>query len=138
MNSIIKIALADDEELFRKGISFIIQREKNMQVVFEAADGAELIGKLEVSIAPDIIIMDLKMPHINGVEATKIIRDRYPDIKIIALTSYNTKSFIANMIDVGAVSYIIKNTTPKELLTSINEVHKCGYYYNDYAMKVIQ
>ncbi|AXG74388.1 DNA-binding response regulator [Flavobacterium arcticum] len=138
MNTVVKIALADDEVLFRKGISFILQREKNMNVIFEASDGQDLIGKLEENPSPDIIIMDLKMPNINGVEATKIIRNSHPNIKIIALTSYNTKSFIANMIDVGAVSYVMKNTTPRELLTTINEVQNSGYYYNDYVMKVIQ
>ena len=138
MNTVVKIALADDEVLFRKGISFILQREKNIEVVFEASDGQDLIDKLEENPDPDIIIMDLKMPNINGVEATKIIRNTHPDVKIIALTSYNTKSFIANMIDVGAVSYVMKNTTPKELLTTINEVQNVGYYYNDYVMKVIQ
>ncbi len=138
MNTVVKIALADDEILFRKGISFILQREKNIEVIFEASDGQDLIDKLEENPDPDIIIMDLKMPNINGVEATKIIRNTHPDIKIIALTSYNTKSFIANMIDVGAVSYVMKNTTPKELLTTINEVQNVGYYYNDYVMKVIQ
>lgn len=138
MSNTVKIALADDEVLFRKGISFILQRENNIQVIFEASDGAELIERLESNTIPDIIIMDLKMPNINGVEATKIITETHPDIKIIALTSYNTKSFIANMIDVGAVSYIMKNTTPKELLHTIKEVQKSGYYYNEYVMKVVQ
>ncbi|NDI99677.1 response regulator transcription factor [Flavobacterium sp. LaA7.5] len=138
MNNVVKIALADDEVLFRKGISFMLQREKNIEIIFEASDGQDLIDKLKEYPAPDIIVMDLKMPNINGVEATKIIRNTHPDIKIVALTSYNTKSFIANMIDVGAVSYVMKNTTPKELLTTINEVQNIGYHYNDYVMKVIQ
>ncbi|QYJ68023.1 response regulator transcription factor [Flavobacterium litorale] len=138
MSNVIKIALADDEELFRKGIAFMLQREENIEVIFEASDGEELIKLLQQNDVPDIIIMDLKMPNLNGVEATKIVRNKYPDIKVIALTSYNTKSFIANMIDVGAVSYVMKNTTPKELLTTINEVEKVGYYYNEEVMKVVQ
>ncbi|OIQ16894.1 MAG: DNA-binding response regulator [Flavobacterium sp. MedPE-SWcel] len=138
MDTLIKIALVDDEVLFRKGISFILQREENIDVIFEASDGEELINKLKENTEPDIIIMDLKMPNINGVEATKIIKKSHPNIKIIALTSYNTTSFIANMIDVGAVSYVIKNTTPKDLLTTINEVNTVGYYYNEYVMQVIQ
>ena len=82
--------------------------------------------------------MDLKMPGINGVEATKIIHAEFPKVKIIALTSYNSKSFIANMIDVGAVSYLIKNATPLELITTINEVALKGFYYTDDVMKIIQ
>ena len=82
--------------------------------------------------------MDLKMPILNGVEATKIIRKSFPEIKIIALTSYDTKSFIANMIQVGAVAYLIKNTTPKDLIHTINQVAKKGFYYNENVLKTIQ
>ncbi|QSW87735.1 MULTISPECIES: response regulator transcription factor [Flavobacterium] len=139
MNALIKIALVDDEVLFRKGIAFLLQREENIEIIFEASNGEELITKLDNSeVKPDIIIMDLKMPILNGVEATKIIRKSYPDIKIIALTSYDTKSFIANMIQVGAVAYLIKNTTPKDLIKTINEVNKKGFYYNESVLKTIQ
>ncbi|WPO79192.1 response regulator transcription factor [Flavobacterium sp. KACC 22761] len=139
MNAAIKIALVDDEVLFRKGIAFLLQREENIEIIFEASNGEELLANLEENeIKPDIIIMDLKMPVLNGVEATKIIRKSYPDIKIIALTSYDTKSFIANMIQVGAVAYLIKNTTPKDLILTINEVAKKGFYYNESVLKTIQ
>lgn len=139
MNAAIKIALVDDEVLFRKGIAFLLQREDNIEIIFEASNGEELITNLnDNEIKPDIIVMDLKMPVLNGVEATKIIRKSYPDIKIIALTSYDTKSFIANMIQVGAVAYLIKNTTPKELIHTINEVAVKGFYYNENVLKTIE
>lgn len=139
MSAAIKIALVDDEVLFRKGISFLLQREDNIEIIFEASNGEELLSNLEESIfKPDIIVMDLKMPVLNGVEATKIIRKLYPDIKIIALTSYDTKSFIANMIQVGAVAYLIKNTTPKNLIHTINQVAKKGFYYDESVLKTIQ
>ena len=136
----IKIVLVDDELLFRKGISFLLQREENIEIIFEASDGNELVAFLNENKAenlPDIILMDLKMPLLNGVEATKIIHKDFPDIKIIALTSYNTKTFIANMIQVGAVSYLVKNASPKEMVTTINEVHQKGFYYNENVMQVI-
>jgi DNA-binding NarL/FixJ family response regulator len=139
MHNKIKIILVDDEILFRKGISFLLEREKNLEVIFEASNGDELISFLQLNNNhPDIIIMDLKMPVINGVEATKIIRKEFPEIKIIALTSYDSKSFVANMIDVGAVSYLIKNATPQDLLTTINEVALKGFYYTDSVMEVIK
>jgi len=141
MADTIKIALADDEVLFRKGISFILQRKKNIDIVFEASNGEELVSFLRENrkndTNPDIIIIDLKMPILNGVEATRIIHEEFPEIKIIALTSYNTKSFIANMIDVGAASYLVKNTTPQDLLTTINEVYENGFYYNEEVLQVI-
>jgi DNA-binding NarL/FixJ family response regulator len=139
MKAKIRIILVDDEVLFRNGISFLLQREKNIDILFEASNGVELIDFLkEESILPDIIIMDLKMPLLNGVEATKQIHKDYPSIKMIALTSYDSKSFIANMINVGAVSYLVKNTTPQELLFTINEVAIKGFYYNEEVMKIIQ
>lgn len=139
MNNVIKIVLADDEELFRKGIYFLLQREKNIEVVFEASNGAEIIDYLKTcDTQPDIILMDLKMPGINGVEATKIIHKEFSEVKIIALTSYNTKSFIANMINVGAVSYLVKSASPSEMIETINEVSKKGFFYNDAVIEVIQ
>ncbi|QIH38215.1 response regulator transcription factor [Flavobacterium sp. Sr18] len=140
MSKTIKIILVDDEILFRKGISFLLGRELNIDIIFEASNGNELISFLQnnKNNHPDIIIMDLKMPGINGVEATKIIHVEFPKLKIIALTSYDSKSFVANMIDVGAVSYLIKNATPQELIITINEVAEKGFYYTDYVMKIIQ
>jgi DNA-binding NarL/FixJ family response regulator len=139
MSNPIKVILVDDEILFRKGISFLLEREKNIDVIFEASKGCELISFLkENKNHPDIIIMDLKMPVVSGVEATKIIHKDFPEIKIIALTSYDSRSFVANMIHVGAVSYLVKNATPQQLLTAINEVASKGFYYTDYVMKIIQ
>jgi DNA-binding NarL/FixJ family response regulator len=138
MNDQIKIILVDDEILFRKGISFLLEREKNIDVIFEASDGNELLKFLkENNDHPDIVMMDLKMPTLNGVEATKIIHNDFPNIKIIALTSYNTKSFIANMMNVGAVSYLMKNATPQELLKTIQEVATRGFYYSEEIMKIV-
>jgi len=134
----INIAIADDEELFRKGIRFILERELNFNISFEAENGKNLIGFLATTKQlPDIILMDLKMPEMNGVQATKFIDKAYPKIKIIALTSYGGKSFITNMIDVGASSYLLKNTSPKMVVHTINEVSKKGFYYDDRVLKII-
>ncbi len=138
MEEKIKIVIADDELLFQKGISFILGREKNMEIIKEVSNGQELMDYLNsIDDLPDIVLMDLKMPHLNGVEATKLMSSKFPSIKIIALTSYNTDSFIANMIHVGAVSYLVKNATPKEMIDTINEVYDKGFYYNEVVLKVI-
>ena len=134
----IKIILVDDEVLFRKGIYFLLQREENIEIIFEASNGDELINYLKKNDAhPDIILMDLKMPLLNGVEATKIIRNDYPEIKIIALTSYNTDSFISNMIKIGASSYLLKNATPTEMISTINQVFEKGFFYNETIFEII-
>lgn len=138
MENKIKIILADDEELFRKGIYFLLQREPNIEIIFEASNGSELVEHLKnTTELPDIIMMDLKMPLLNGVEATKLIHKDFPAIRIIALTSYNTKSFIANMINVGAASYLVKNASPIDMIKTVNEVAQKGFYYNEIVMEVI-
>ncbi|WP_159946467.1 response regulator transcription factor [Polaribacter septentrionalilitoris] len=134
----INIAIADDEQLFRKGIRFLLEREANFNVIFEAENGKELIDFMTTTEEfPDVILMDLKMPEVNGVEATKAIHKTHPDIKIIALTSYDGKSFITNMIDVGASSYLLKNTSPKMVIHTVNEVFEKGFYYDDKVLKII-
>ena len=139
MGKKIKIILADDEELFRKGILFLLQREPNIEIIFEASNGNQVMDFLKNnSNHPDIILMDLKMPLLNGVEATKLISQQFSKIKIIALTSYNTKSFIANMIEIGAASYLVKNSSPQEMILTINEVINKGFYYNESVMKVLK
>lgn len=139
MMSTIKLLLADDEELFRKGISFLLQRQNNIEIIYEANNGNEVLDFLKSSNThPDIILMDLKMPLLNGVETTKLIFKDYPTIKIIALTSYNTKSFIANMIDIGAASYIVKSASPDDMITTIHQVFDKGFYYNEEVLHIIQ
>jgi DNA-binding NarL/FixJ family response regulator len=134
----INIAIADDEQLFRKGIRFLLEREPNFNVIFEANNGQELINFIATTEEfPDVILMDLKMPEVNGIEATKKIHKTHPDIKIIALTSYGGKSFITNMIDVGASSYLLKNASPKTVVETINKVFDKGFYYDEIVLKII-
>ena len=140
MSQIIKMILADDELLFRKGVVFMLEREKNIEIMFEASNGEELVNYLNENQdnLPDIILMDLKMPLVNGVEATKKVHKKFPSIKIIALTSYDTKPFIINMIQEGASSYLVKNASPFEMINTINEVALKGFYYNELIMSIIQ
>ena len=134
----INIVIADDEQLFRSGIRFLLEREPNFNISFEAENGKKLVDFIRTTEEfPDIILMDLKMPEMNGVEATKVIHKTHPDIKIIALTSFDGKSFITNMIDVGASSYLLKNTSPKMVVHTINEVYDKGFYYDEKVLTII-
>ena len=138
MNTHITIALADDELLFRQGLKAILNKETQIEILFDASNGNDLITKLRNAVmVPQLVITDLKMPGLNGVEATKIIRKEFPEIKIIALTSYFSKPFIVNMINIGAVAYLAKNSTPKLMLTTINEVAEKGFYYDEQVMTYI-
>jgi len=140
MGTNIKIAVADDELLFRKGVVFMLEREKDIDIIFEASNGEELVQYLKENQnnIPDVILMDLKMPLLNGVEATKKIHKLFPSIKIVALTSYDTKPFILNMIQEGASSYLIKNASPEEMINTIREVALKGFYYNERILGIIQ
>jgi len=134
----IQIAVVDDEVLFRKGIIFLLQRENHINIMHEAGDGEELIAYLRTTQSlPDIILIDINMPNLNGVETTKTIRKDFPEIKLIALTSYHTPLFIANMIQEGAASYLIKNAHPDEMIKTINEVAEKGFYYNENVLQVL-
>lgn len=138
MSQSIQIVVVDDEVLFRKGIIFLLQRENYINILHEAGDGSELIDYLQkAKKLPDIILIDINMPKVNGVEATKTIRKDFPEIKIIALTSYHTPLFIANMIQEGAASYLIKNAHPDEMIKTINEVAEKGFYYNENVLQVL-
>lgn len=138
MSKKINIIVVDDEVLFRKGIIFLLQREKNINIIHEAGDGKELFEYLDqTEVHPDIILMDINMPTVNGVEATKTIRKEFSEIKVIALTSYHTPLFIANMIQEGVASYLIKNAHPDEMIKTIGEVAKNGFYYNENVLKVL-
>lgn len=139
MNNTISIALADDELLFRQGLRAILDKQKDFDVLFDASDGNDLVVQLRsIDVLPQIVIIDLKMPELNGVEATKIITKEFPQIKIIALTSYFSKPFIVNMISIGAVAYLAKNSTPSLMVTTIKEVAQKGFYYDTQVMRYIQ
>lgn len=135
----INIALADDESLFLDTLSFMLQRITDFNVVFTANNGKELIHQLgEQDELPDVVVTDLKMPEINGVEATKIIKDLYPDLSVIALSSYQSDVFISNMLGVGAASYLVKNTTPAQVELTIRQVAAKGFYYDKNVLRILQ
>jgi len=135
----IKIALVDDELLFRQGLKSILGLDEEIEILFDASDGNDLLKQLKTeTVLPDIIVTDLNMPNLNGVETTKILRSDYPNIKIIALTSYFSKPFIVNMISLGAVGYLAKNSTPELMITTIKKVYEVGFYYDQQVMRQIQ
>ena len=139
MSNLITIALADDELLFRQGVMAILNNNNHFKILFDVNDGIQLIEQLRVAEElPNIVITDLKMPNLNGVETTKLIRKEFPNIKVIALTSYFSKPFIVNMISIGAVAYLAKNSTPSLMITTIEQVADKGFYYDKKVMKFIK
>ncbi|PZD77131.1 response regulator transcription factor [Mesonia sp. K7] len=139
MKEKIRIALADDEDLFRKGIAALIEKEADLKVVYEAESGKEILQYLKkTTLLPEVILMDLNMEEINGVEATKAVVENYPSIKIIALTSYDSQVFIKHMLAIGVAAYVVKNTTSKALINIIKQVASNGFYYSPKVLSVLQ
>jgi DNA-binding NarL/FixJ family response regulator len=135
----INIAIADDATLFRKGLTLLLEDFNDINIILEANNGQELLDQLAAStILPDVIILDLQMPVLDGIETAKILRKDYEPIKIIILSSHYSKAFILNMIEVGASAYLAKNTSPDEFASTIQNVHKNGFHYNQEVWAIIQ
>jgi DNA-binding NarL/FixJ family response regulator len=116
----IKLLICDDQYVVREGLKAIFETDASLQVVGTAADGAEaldLIPKLQ----PDLVLMDLKMPVMNGVQATRHIRQKYPDVKILVLTTYDADEWVFDAIRSGAAGYLLKDTQRDTLITAIKD-----------------
>jgi DNA-binding NarL/FixJ family response regulator len=117
----IKIVLVDDHKLLRDGLRNIIEQRSNMHIIGEASDGREAV-KISSKLMPDVIVMDVAMPGMNGVEAAKQIHKTQPDIKIIGLSMHSGKQFIQGMFKAGAFGYLLKDGDADELITAITTV----------------
>ncbi len=118
----IRILLADDHTIVRDGIRSIIEDEKDMQVVAEAEDGFSAV-RLACTIKPDVVLMDIAMPLLNGLEATRQIRRDCPQIKVLILTMHENEEYIRQVLAIGAMGYILKDTAARDLLDAIRSVH---------------
>jgi DNA-binding NarL/FixJ family response regulator len=136
MKTPIKIAIADDYKIFRDGLKVGLGADENFDVMLEADNGEELLEALSNS-APDVVIMDLKMPVMDGMEATKQIRKHYPDIKVLVVTMYDDDKFIIHLMEIGANGYLLKNAEPEEICKAIYCVTENGYYFNDLVNKAL-
>jgi DNA-binding NarL/FixJ family response regulator len=117
----IKIILADDHKLLRDGLRNIIEQRSNMRIIGEASDGREAI-KICSKLAPNVLVMDIAMPGLNGIEAATQIHKSNPDIKIIGLSMHSSKQFIQGMFNAGALGYLLKDGDADELIIAITTV----------------
>ena len=123
---IINIGIADDHKLFRKGLISLLALYDDLKVIWEASDGKELLLKVDEQL-PDILLVDVNMPKLSGIEATQKLILKYPKIKIIALSMYEDHGHILAMIESGAKGYLIKDSEPSEIYISIIELYNKGY-----------
>ncbi|TYR32553.1 response regulator transcription factor [Sphingobacterium phlebotomi] len=128
MNTAIKVFLVDDHEIFRNGLKQLIDREEDMEVVGEAADGETALEDL-VTIIPDVIIMDIRMPGINGIETAEAILRLRPNSKIIFFSLYDSPDYVTRALDMKASGFILKDTSNKIFLNAIRSVYAGRFYF---------
>ncbi len=132
----IKLALVDDHTLFRQGIKLLLEDMDSVELIIEGSNGRELLDAMEDQV-PDIILLDLEMPVLNGIETSKIIKEKYEDTGIIILTMYDDEQIIAHLMEIGANGYLLKDTTEEELHKAIHSVHDNQFYFNDFVSKAL-
>lgn len=121
----IRLLVVDDQRLIRQGLNALLKLETSLQIIGEAADGHEAIQQVEV-LKPDVVLMDVRMPNMDGVAATRDICQRFPETKVLVLTTFDDDEYVAQAVRYGASGYLLKDTPPEELVQAIHAVHK-GY-----------
>ena len=124
----IKLIIVDDHKIFREGIISLLEEEKEIEVMAEARDGQELLHLLK-GLKPHIILMDIEMPKLGGIQATREVNKLYPNIKIVALSMHKKSVFVKQMLKAGASGYIQKDVSKAELIMAIKKVYKEGTYF---------
>jgi DNA-binding NarL/FixJ family response regulator len=128
---LIRVAIADDQVLFRKGMAAIVDSFQGIQTSIEVDSGLALIEALSVAEAkPHVALLDLSMPELNGVETTKIIRKRFPELKVIILSVYAEDRFVMHLMELGVNAYLFKNVEPAEVEKAIRTVVTNDFYFN--------
>lgn len=132
----IKVLIADDHKIFRDGIRSILEKEKDLEVVDEAANGREVLERLE-STKVDVIILDLDIGKPTGIEVTSIISEKYPDVKVLILSMIGLHDFVIQALETGATGYILKNTGKDEVITAIRSVAKGDSYFSKEVSSIL-
>ena len=138
MDGKIKIVIADDQELIRESLKIVLSANPDMEVTDTVADGREVIRSVR-ACRPDVILMDVRMPEMDGVSCTRIIKENYPQIKIIILTTFDDDEYVYNALKYGASGYLLKGVSMAELSSAIRTVHIGKAMINpDVAVKVVR
>lgn len=128
--AVITLGVADDHALFRKGMIALLSENPDFRVVLEAANGRDLINQLDHK-KPEVLLLDLNMPEMDGIQASAYIVKRHPGIRIIAVTMHDSEAYILKLIGLGAKGYLLKNTGYEELCEAVYSVIRNGFYFND-------
>ena len=128
MKNTIRLVIADDHEIFRDGLALMLSKQDTVVLTGQAGDGEELL-RLVAELQPDIVLTDIKMPRLDGIAAARILLQRHPGMKIIALSMYEEDDLIVEMLEAGAKGYLLKNADKKEIMEAILTVHEGNIFY---------
>ena len=126
----IKIAMVDDHVLLRNALATLINGFDHCKVIYEANNGAELIQKFKSGLMPDLVLLDLNMPVMDGYETAQWLKDHHPDINVLMLTMYDSELTLIRLLQAGVKGFLKKDVEPQELKFAINAVMQSGYYYS--------
>lgn len=134
----IKVALADDQAIIREGVKMILSLDTEINLLFEAEDGAALLEKMRAD-RPDVVLMDIRMPRLDGVEATRLVKEKYPDVRVIILTTFSQDEYIFQALKNGADGYILKDSGAEDIIRAIKTAHAGNILLNpEIAAKVVR
>jgi DNA-binding NarL/FixJ family response regulator len=132
----IRIGIADDHKIFRKGLAVSLRKYDNIDIVIDVNDGEELLAQIPEE-DPHIVLCDLKMPNKDGIDTTKTIVQQFPQVRVLVLTMYDDERFVSHLMDTGAAGYLLKNTDEDEIYKAILSVQKTGFYLSSFVNKIL-
>ncbi|MEL6500691.1 MAG: response regulator [Cyanobacteria bacterium J06623_1] len=124
-NDKIRVLIVDDQKMIREGLKALIKTESDIEIVGVAENGEHAVNQVE-TLRPEVVLMDMEMPGMNGMDATKLICQKFPDVKVLVLSTFDTQEYVANSLNSGAMGYLLKGTPAKELTDAIRSIHR-GY-----------
>src|SRR5690348_1710016 len=132
----IRVLLVDDHTILRQGLKMLLHAQPDMEVVGEASDGYQAIAEAQ-RLQPDVILMDITMPEMNGIEATRHVRRQHPDIRVLVLTMHENEEYLFQVLRAGAAGYILKEAADTELITAIRTVQSSRFYLSPSAQTMM-
>src|SRR5438094_3719681 len=132
----IRVAIEDDHKIFRDSIKMDLKDKEYLKILWEAEDGKDLMHKMELK-QPDVLLMDIRMPEVDGINAIPILRKNYESVKIIVLTMYDDQEMITKMMEMGANAYLTKTTDPEEIYQAILTCMNDDFYFNELVNKAV-
>jgi len=123
----IRVLLADDHAVLREGLRSLLSLQEDIEVVGEASDGQEAVERVE-QLAPDVVVMDIAMPRMDGLEATRLLKQEHPEVQVLILTQHDNREYVFSLLQAGAAGYVLKKTSGAEVIAAIRSVFNEGAF----------